>query len=154
MLRTLLGLRVRQEIIISWLRTFLFRPYCPINPNTCNRCLGDVCMYWNTITENILTLRTFQAQLAKNETFTLKPPNTGKTGVPGEKPLGARTRTNNKLNPHLTPSPGIVGGLRGRQTLNHCSIPAPSVLPCTLKSIKTQIFYCMLPEAKVLPFLC
>ena len=30
----------------------------------------------------------------------------GKTGVPGEKPLGARTRTNNKLNPH-TPSPGI-----------------------------------------------
>ena len=25
----------------------------------------------------------------------------GKTGVPGEKPLGARTRTNNKLNPHL-----------------------------------------------------
>ena len=31
----------------------------------------------------------------------------GKTGVPGEQPLGARTRTNNKLNPHLTPSPGI-----------------------------------------------
>ena len=25
----------------------------------------------------------------------------GKTGVPGEKPLGARTRTNNKLNPHV-----------------------------------------------------
>ena len=23
----------------------------------------------------------------------------GKTGVPGEKPLGAKTRTNNKLNP-------------------------------------------------------
>ena len=31
----------------------------------------------------------------------------GKTGVPREKPLGARTRTNNKLNPHMTPSPGI-----------------------------------------------
>ena len=31
----------------------------------------------------------------------------GKTGEPGEKPLGARTRTNNKLNPHMTPSPGI-----------------------------------------------
>ena len=26
----------------------------------------------------------------------------GKTGVPGEKPLGARTRTNNKLNLHMT----------------------------------------------------
>jgi len=34
----------------------------------------------------------------------------GKTGVPGEKPLGARTRTNNKLNPHLTPGPGIEPG--------------------------------------------
>ena len=30
-----------------------------------------------------------------------------KTGVPGGKPLGARTRTNNKLNPHMTPSQGI-----------------------------------------------
>ena len=28
-----------------------------------------------------------------------------KTGVPGEKTLGAGTRTNNKLNPHMTPSP-------------------------------------------------
>ena len=34
----------------------------------------------------------------------------GKTGVPGEKPLGARTRTNNKLNPHMTPRPGIEPG--------------------------------------------
>ena len=30
----------------------------------------------------------------------------GKTGVPGEKPLGARTRTN-KLSPLMTPSSGI-----------------------------------------------
>ena len=34
----------------------------------------------------------------------------GKTGVPGEKPLGAKTRTNNKLNPHMTPGPGIEPG--------------------------------------------
>ena len=35
----------------------------------------------------------------------------GKTGaVPGEKTLGARIRTNNKLNPHKTPSPGIEPG--------------------------------------------
>ena len=34
----------------------------------------------------------------------------GKTGVPGEKPLGAEQRTNNKLNPHMTPSPGIEPG--------------------------------------------
>ena len=31
-------------------------------------------------------------------------------GAPGEKPLGARTRTNNKLNPQLTPSPRIEPG--------------------------------------------
>ena len=31
----------------------------------------------------------------------------GKTGVPGEKPLGAEKTTNNILDPHETPSPGI-----------------------------------------------
>ena len=33
----------------------------------------------------------------------------GKTGVPGEKPLGAEWRTN-KLSPLMTPSPGIEPG--------------------------------------------
>ena len=33
-----------------------------------------------------------------------------KIGEPGEKPLGARKRTNNKLNPHMTPGPGIEPG--------------------------------------------
>jgi len=40
----------------------------------------------------------------------------GKTGVPREKPLGTRTRTNNKLNPHMTP---------GGECSHHCAIPAP-----------------------------
>ena len=31
----------------------------------------------------------------------------GQTGLPGEKLLGTRTRTKNKLNPHPTPSLGI-----------------------------------------------
>ena len=31
----------------------------------------------------------------------------GKTGVPGEKPLGAEKRTNNKLNPHIASSSRI-----------------------------------------------
>ena len=35
-----------------------------------------------------------------------------KIGVPGEKPLGTRTRTNNKLNPHMTPRPRIETGSR------------------------------------------
>ena len=40
----------------------------------------------------------------------------GKTGVPKEKPLGAKKRTNNKLNPHMASTPGfepqatLVGG--------------------------------------------
>ena len=34
----------------------------------------------------------------------------GKTRVPGEKPLGAEKRTNNKLNPHMTLRPGIEPG--------------------------------------------
>jgi len=31
----------------------------------------------------------------------------GKTRVPGEKPLGAKERTNNKLNLHVAPTPGF-----------------------------------------------
>ena len=45
-----------------------------------------------------------------------------KTGVPREKPRGAGQRTNNKLNPHMTPGPGIeLGGER--------LTAAPSKLP-------------------------
>ena len=39
----------------------------------------------------------------------------GKTGEFEEKPLGARARTNNKLNPHMTPSPGIEPGPHWRE---------------------------------------
>ena len=51
----------------------------------------------------------------------------GKTGVPGEKPIGARTRTNNKLNPHMTPSPGIDPGQHWREA--SALTTAPSLLP-------------------------
>ena len=34
----------------------------------------------------------------------------GKTGVPGEKPLRAKERTNNKLNPHMASMPGVEPG--------------------------------------------
>ena len=34
----------------------------------------------------------------------------GKTGVPGEKPLRARERTSNKLNPHMASTPGFEPG--------------------------------------------
>ena len=50
-----------------------------------------------------------------------------KTGVPVEKPFGARERTNNKLNPHIASTPGIEPGL-------HCweasaLTTAPPLLP-------------------------
>ena len=54
----------------------------------------------------------------------------GKTGVPGEKPLGARTRTNNKLNPNMTPGLGIEPGLHWWEVsalTTDCVIPVPLV---------------------------
>ena len=35
----------------------------------------------------------------------------GKPEYPAKKPLGAKTGTNNKFNPHMTPSLGIEPGL-------------------------------------------
>ena len=51
----------------------------------------------------------------------------GKTGVPGEKPLGAEKRTNNKLNPHMTSSPGIEPGPHWWEA--SALTTAPSLLP-------------------------
>ena len=59
-----------------------------------------------------------------------------KTGVPGEKPSEAGTRTNNKLNPHVTPSPGIESGPHwweaaweaNAQPRRHPCIPRPFLI--------------------------
>jgi len=53
----------------------------------------------------------------------------GKTGVPGEKPLGARTRTNYKLNPHMMLSPGVEPGPHWWEA--SVLTTAPSLLPTT-----------------------
>jgi len=37
----------------------------------------------------------------------------GKPEYPEKKTLGARTRTHNRLNPHMTPGPGIEPGHTG-----------------------------------------
>ena len=46
---------------------------------------------------------------------------------------GAGTRTNNKLNPHTTPSPGIEPGHRTRAALvgGECSTAIPLRHPCS-----------------------
>ena len=51
----------------------------------------------------------------------------GKTGEPREKPLGARTRTNNKLNPHRIreSNPGHLCGRRVLSSLRHPCFPYP-----------------------------
>ena len=51
----------------------------------------------------------------------------GRTGVPGEKPLGARTRTNNKLDPHMMSSPRIEPGPHWWEA--SALTTAPSLLP-------------------------
>ena len=51
----------------------------------------------------------------------------GKTRVPGEKPLGARKRTNNKLTPHMAPGPGFEHGTPWWDASAFST--APSLLP-------------------------
>ena len=54
----------------------------------------------------------------------------GKTEVPGEKTLGAKTITNNKLNVHDAEYGKRTGArLVGGERSHHCAIPAPP--PCT-----------------------
>ena len=57
----------------------------------------------------------------------------GETGVPGEKPLGARMRTNNKLNPHMTPGPGVKPGPHWWEA--SALTTAPSLLPCMIEQV-------------------
>jgi len=45
----------------------------------------------------------------------------------GRKPIGARTRTNNKLNPHLTLNPGIEPGAHWWEA--SALTTTPSLLP-------------------------
>ena len=63
----------------------------------------------------------------------------GKTGVPGEKPLRARKRTNNKLNPHVTPGPGNEPGPHWWEA---SALPtAPSLLPSQYSPFKGILIF-------------
>ena len=73
---------------------------------------------------HVLNARAFRIELEfRNVGFC----GEGKTGVPGEKPLGAEKRTNNKLNPHMTSSPGIEPGPHWWKA--SVITTAPSLLP-------------------------
>ena len=74
---------------------------------------------------------TFQARIGIWKCWFLKRwenQSTGKTG----KPLGAEKRTNNKLNPQMTPGPGIEPGSHWWEA--SALTTAPSLLP--LRNIK------------------
>ena len=84
---------------------------------------------------HVLNARAFRIELEfRNVGFC----GEGKTGVPGEKPLGAEKRTNNKLNPHMTSSPGIEPGPHWRKA--SALTTAPSLLPPRLQE-KAQIYH-------------
>ena len=48
----------------------------------------------------------------------------GNTGVPGEKPLEARERTNNKLNQHMASTPGFELGSRWWEASALTTVPS------------------------------
>ena len=54
-----------------------------------------------------------------------------KTGVLGEKPLGAKERTSNKLNPHMASTPGFLtrAKLVGGERSHHCATLSSPLLP-------------------------
>ena len=78
----------------------------------------------------------------------------GKTGVPGEKPLRAKTRTNNKLNLHMMPSPGIKPGPHWWEA--SALTTAPSLLPkmnwMALKYLNDSFSYPFLDFSSWNPF--
>ena len=73
----------------------------------------------------------------------------GKTGVVEEKPLGARTRTNkNKLNPDMTPSPGILPGPQWWEVSALSTAPRYSLV-CLI-----VLFVCSFVKSSVCLFVC
>ena len=60
----------------------------------------------------------------------------GKTGVPGEKPLRAKERTNNKFNPHMASTPGFEPRPHWWEASAHTT--APSLAPPCLQ---TETYY-------------
>ena len=73
---------------------------------------------------HVLNIRSFRIELEFRSVGFL---GERKTGVPGEKPLGAEKRTNNKLSPLMTSSPGIEPGPHWWK--GSALTTAPSLLP-------------------------
>ena len=69
--------------------------------------IGHVTKYYVVLKNSLKGICAFQIELEfGNVGFW----GEGKTVVPGEKPLEAKERTNNKLNPHMASTPGFEPG--------------------------------------------
>ena len=71
---------------------------------------GVICLpteHLGVVKNSLKHVRAFQIEL-RFENVGFK--GERKTEVPGEKPLGAREKTNNKLDPHMAPTPGFEPG--------------------------------------------
>jgi len=71
-----------------------------------------------------------------------------KTEEPGEKLLGARTRTSNKLNPHMKPGTGIESW--PGECSHHCVIPAPPVQDSTCLYLEEARYTFLAPLIQIL----
>ena len=58
----------------------------------------------------------------------------GKTGVPAEKPLRAKERTNNKLNPHMALTPGFEHGPHWWEASALTTVPSLALHVCTAEA--------------------
>ena len=63
----------------------------------------------------------------------------GKTGLTGEKPLGARERTNIKLNPHMASTPGFEPGPHWREA--SALITAPPLYLSDIRRLISAVWY-------------
>ena len=82
----------------------------------------------------------------------------GKTGVPGEKLLGAEKRTNNKLNPHMTPGhmwDSVVNTAR-RSGEIYSGFIGRNVRPHLVNMLLTvvKLFFLWLTECVIVSLLC
>ena len=76
-------------------------------------------------------------------------------GVPGEKPLGARERTNNKLNPHMPSMPGVEPGhIGGRRALSPLRHPLLLKYPVSHTNHAIICLYYHLQKVNVVIFTC
>ena len=63
----------------------------------------------------------------------------GKTGLTGEKPLGARERTNIKLNPHMASTPGFEPGPHWREA--SALTTAPPLYLSDIRRLISAVWY-------------